>query len=152
MTNILIICGAILIFEIVLCAFNYANTKKKTENNVRVAIINNETERLKLYMNHDFDKIDSRIDKYIDEAGKTYKMNKFEYREADQLYLTEEMMNEMIKAITKDVMKKITPAVLALLQLSYNLDSKEDVISFLYEKIKIYVLTYSLETNADVQD
>lgn len=152
MNNLLMIGILVLLFELIICIFIYKNTKNKIASNLKVAIINNETERLKLYMNHDFEKIDSRIDKYIDDAGKLYKMNNFEYQDIDKLYLTEDMMTKMSRVMVKDVLKKITPAIMDLLKLSYNLDTEEDLISFLYEKIKLYVLSYSLETNADIED
>jgi hypothetical protein len=125
--------------------------KRKIDASIKVASINDTTERLKIYANFDFDKIDERIDRYIDEAGKMYKMNHFEYKDPEDIYLTEDMMNEMIKSIVKDVNKKITPAVLSLLQLSYNINSDTDLTLFLYNKVKLYVLTYSLEANAEVE-
>ena len=79
-------------------------------------------------------------------------MNHFEYKERDQIYLTQEMMDDMIKFMIQDVMKRITPAVFSLLQLSYNINDQQALILFLYEKIKMYVLGYSLDTNREVEE
>lgn len=125
--------------------------KSQHETKIKVALINDKIERLKLYSTFDFEKINDLIDKYINESGKLYKINNFEYKQQDEIYLNEEKMNDMIKTMTKDVMKKITPAVFSLLQLSYNLNTENDLIEFLCEKIKIYVLSYSLEVNVEVQ-
>lgn len=126
--------------------------KNKSSDSVKVAKINDATERLKIYSEYDFDKIDSRIDKYINEAGQTYKINNFEYRDQEELYLNQEDMEKMIKEMTNDVMSRITPAVLSLIELSYNINSNEDLIKLICEKIKVYVLSYSLETNAIIDD
>jgi hypothetical protein len=128
------------------------NTKKKNEANIRVASINDETERIKIYSNFDFDKIDERIDRYVQDAGKLYKLNNFEYQDPEKLYLTEDMMNEMVKSMVKDVMEKVTPAVFSLLRLTYNINNYEELVHFIYEKVKLYVLSYSLETNAEIEE
>lgn len=142
---------AILMIEIPTIIIVMRFIKVQHETKIKVADINSSVDRLRLYSTFDFNKINDMIDRYIDDAGKLYKINNFEYKDPDEIYLNEEAMNDMIKSMTKDVMNKITPAVFSLLQLSYNITTRDDLISFLYEKIKMYVLTYSLETNSDIE-
>ena len=109
-------------------------------------------ERLKLYSTLDFDKIDSRIDTYINDAGNKYKMEHFEYLEPEELYLNEELINDMIRGMIKEVRFKVTPAIIELLRLSYNIESEDDLVKFIYDRVKMYVLNYSLEVNATIED
>lgn len=125
--------------------------KKMSEDNVKIASISDNTERLKIYAGFDFDKIDSRIDKYIQDAGTQYKINHFEYKEQDEIYLNSDEMHNMISEMTKMVLNRITPAVFTLIQMSYNIKDKEELVVFLCEKIKLYVLSYSLEVNGEVE-
>lgn len=147
-----IVAVTIIVMEVIALIALNKHTKNKSKSDLEVIKITDQTERLKLYINHDFDKINDRIDKYINEAGEIYKMNHFEYKERDQIYLTQEMMDDMIKFMIQDVMKRITPAVFSLLQLSYNINDQQALILFLYEKIKMYVLGYSLDTNREVEE
>ena len=126
--------------------------KNKREHELELARLSNDTQRLEIYANFDFDKIDSRISKYIEDTGEQYRMDHFEYIPSDELYLNEEMMNEMIKTMVKDVMKRITPAIMMMLQLSYNINSNDDLIEFLYGRIKLYVFNYSLKVNDVIDD
>lgn len=126
--------------------------KNKREHELELAKLSDNTRRLELYSNFDFDKIDIKISKYIEEAGEQYRMENFEYVPSDELYLNEDMMNEMIRIMTKNVAMKITPAILMLLQLSYNINNEEDLALFLYERSKNYVFNYSLKVNDIVDD
>ena len=141
---------SIIVISICITVIYY--TKKKYEYSIKVATIKDDTERLKLYSEFDFDKIDSRLDKYIDEAGMKYKLDNFEYKAPDEIYLNEEEMQKMIKKMVKDVRKKITPAVLSLIELSYNINEEVELIELLCEKIKLYVLNYSLEVNQEIEE
>lgn len=150
--NVLIITiGVVLAISIWSVTVIY-KSKKERESREKISSDNNETERLKLYAYYDFDKIDEKISKYIDDSGKLYKINNFEYKKPEELYLNELMMNEMIKFMIKDVRKKITPAIYSMLKLTYNVESEEELIEFLYEKIKLYVFSYSLEVNAEIEE
>ncbi len=103
------------------------------------------------YLNYDFSAIDDILNKYIDDAGTNYKIENLGFIDPDQLYLTEDNMNDMIKYMVKQVLKRFSPEFISVLKLSYVIEDDKDVVSFLYEKIKIYVLEYSLETNKDVE-
>lgn len=153
MTNYIIIGVVIIILLIIqVDIWMYIRAKKKmSEDNVRIASISDNTERLKIYAQFDFDKIDSRIDTYIHDAGTQYKLEHFEYKEADEIYINSEEMQNMISSMVKMVMNRITPAVFTLIQMSYNIKDKEELVVFLCEKIKLYVLNYSLEVNRDVE-
>lgn len=150
-TSIVILVGLILA-EIIVVIYAIYDVHQKRKTEIKIASITDATERLKLYANFDFDKIDARINRYIDDAGMEYKIENFEYVEPDQLYLTEEKMNDMIKGMTAKVMIKITPAVFSILQLSYNIRNEKELIEFLYQKIKLYVLNYSFEANAEIEE
>ncbi len=126
--------------------------KKESENAIKVASLEDATERLKIYSEFDFDKIDERIDRYINDAGMKYKIEHFEYKDRDEIYLNQEDMEMMIKEMINEVMKKITPAIFDLIRMSYNVKNQEELIEFLCEKIKLYVLNYSFETNAEIED
>lgn len=151
MNIFIIVIVALLMIEIpsIILVIRYMKIQQDTK--IKVANINSSVERIRLYSTFDFDKINNIIDRYIDDAGKLYKINNFEYKNPEEVYLSEEIMNDMIKSMVTEVMKKITPAVFSLLQLSYNITTRDDLISFLYEKIKMYVLTYSLEVNDEIQ-
>ncbi len=103
------------------------------------------------YFNYDFTAVDKTIDLYIDDAGTKYKIENFGYLDPEELYLNEDKMNDMIRFMVKEVSKRLTPAFVSVLQLSYTINDDKDVVSFLYEKIKLYVLNYSLETNRDIE-
>lgn len=150
--NIIIVVIGLILMELIAISAILYNIKKKREANITVASIADVTERLKLYAEFDFDKIDSRIDKYISDAGIKYKLANFEYKPREELYLTEDLMNEMIKTMLKEVRMKITPAVFDLIRLSYNIVNEAELISFLYEKIKLYVLNYSIEINTEIEE
>lgn len=154
MNNVYYIIGTIIFIVIIIQVdlLLYFKTKKKmSEDNVKVASITDNTERLKIYAEYDFDKIDSRIDKYIQDAGTQYKLEHFEYKEPDEIYINSEEMQNMISSMVKMVMNRITPAVFTLIQMSYNLRDKDELVVFLCEKIKMYVLSYSLEVNKEVE-
>lgn len=148
--TIMVVCISISIY--IICDLIYRIATHKREYQLRILQETNDVEKLKIYTDFDFDKIDIRINKLIEDAGNSYRMENFEYMNPDEIYLTEDIMNRMIRQMTKDVTKRITPAMMSLMKLSYNIENKDDLVEFLYEKIRMYVFNYSLEVNGEVED
>lgn len=148
--TIMVVCISISIY--IICDLIYRIAIHKREYQLRILRETNDVERLKIYTDFDFDKIDIRINKLIEDAGNSYRLENFEYMNPDEIYLTEDIMNRMIRQMTKDVTKRITPAMMSLMKLSYNIENKDDLVEFLYEKIRMYVFNYSLEVNGEIED
>lgn len=148
--TIMVVCISISIY--IICDLIYRIAIHKREYQLRILRETNDVERLKIYTDFDFDKIDIRINKLIEDAGNSYRMENFEYMNPDEIYLTEDIMNRMIRQMTKNVTKRITPAMMSLMKLSYNIENKDDLVEFLYEKIRMYVFNYSLEVNGEIED
>ena len=62
-----IVAVTIIVMEVIALIALNKHTKNKSKSDLEVIKITDQTERLKLYINHDFDKINDRIDKYINE-------------------------------------------------------------------------------------
>ena len=148
--TIMVVCISISIY--IICDLIYRIAIHKREYQLRILRETNDVERLNIYTDFDFDKIDIRINKLIEDAGNSYRLENFEYMNPDEIYLTEDIMNRMIRQMTKDVTKRITPAMMSLMKLSYNIENKDDLVEFLYEKIRMYVFNYSLEVNGEIED
>ena len=82
------------------------------------------------------------IDHLIDESVASYKIMKLEYQ--DDLYISEDIQNEMIEWILRDTLNKISPLVFDKLSLLYNKEIVEDMI---LRKIKYIVMQYTIEVN-----
>ena len=82
------------------------------------------------------------IDNLIDESVASYKIMKLEYQ--DDLYISEDIQNEMIECVLRDTLNKISPLVFDKLSLLYNKETVEDMI---LRKIKYIVMEYTIEVN-----
>ena len=151
MIEVLIVMGALIVMELMFLVFIHIDRNHKSEVELEQARIMSETEKLKFYSEFDFDKIDTRLDKFIKDAGQNYKMNNFEYKDPEEVYLNEEVMNTMIKAMVNEVYERLTPAIIDVMRLSYKIEHVEDIVHILYNKCRDYVLQYSLEVNADIE-
>jgi hypothetical protein len=74
---------------------------------------------------------------------------------SDEPFLNEKDQNEMIRRVTINVYKRITPAIRANISLIYNFDSSnkdEQLINIIAKKVSLLVLEFSLEVNRDLDE
>lgn len=87
------------------------------------------------------------LDKLIEEERDKYVLLKFEFQ--NNLYIKEDMQNEMIKNILTKVMERISPIIYEKLKYIYNQDVLEDIIC---EKVKFSVMDYAIKVNGGYND
>lgn len=87
------------------------------------------------------------LDKIIEEERDKYVLLKFEFQ--NNLYIKEDMQNEMIRIILTKVMERISPIVYEKLKYIYNQNVLEDIIC---EKVKFSVMDYAIKINGGYND
>lgn len=87
------------------------------------------------------------LDKIIEEERDKYILLKFEFQ--NNLYIKEDMQNEMIRIILTKVMERISPIVYEKLKYIYNQNVLEDIIC---EKVKFSVMDYAIKVNGGYND
>lgn len=95
-------------------------------------------------MNVDLDNINNILDKIIDQAFTRYQIMKLGYK--DNLYITEEMQNNIIYELTKNVFVSISDNLVNKLSLIYK---KEYIDDLIVQKIQYVVLNYVIQVNGN---
>lgn len=88
------------------------------------------------------------LDKMIQRELEIYQIYNFPLT-ADDIYVTEEDQNKMVKCILTEVLRKLSPIYLNKLKYIYNEEVMEDII---YQKIRDAVLNFTVEINGQFND
>jgi hypothetical protein len=86
------------------------------------------------------------IDSLIQENLAEYRVLKLE--SVDKLYINEETQNKIFEYVLRKVMYQLSPIYLEKLSYIYNKDRLDEIIT---QKIKMYILDYTVEVNANIR-
>lgn len=95
-------------------------------------------------MSMNIDDVNNILDKVIDQSFTRYQIMKLGYK--DNLYITEEMQNNIIYELTKNVFDSLSDNIINKLSLIYKREYIDDII---VQKIQYIVLNYVIQINGN---
>lgn len=103
------------------------------------------------YYDIDFDAKRDLLDHIIDEEVQIYVIRNIAWQKIEDIYLNDEEQLKIIKEITAIVYsKRLTPAVLSVLQYYYVFNTPAEIQKIVLDRVSIAVLNLSMSTNKKV--
>lgn len=123
------------IIALILCfiSFHYTNEKIKLK-------------KIELYDHIDFKSKEAIIDDIVTNEFNNYKINNPSLVLNDSSPTREETRN-IVVAVSAKCYKKITPAIKTNMALIYNIESEDDIINIIGEKVALLVTQFIVELN-----
>ena len=113
----------------------------RIENDIRSLQLESE----RFYYTVSYDRIEEIIDKIVNDAGTLYIINHHGYVSDDDKIINAEEIQNMAEFMFPEIMFHITPAIESMLRLSVNIDSEDDMMKYIKNKIQLYILKYSID-------
>ena len=93
-------------------------------------------EESKLYSNIDINEVNALLDKYFDDRVKSYMLNNFIKNKVS--YVNAEQKRAMVRDLTKSTILDISELYIYYIKLLHNLNTDDDLTSFIYVMISKY--------------
>ena len=93
-------------------------------------------EESKLYSNIDINEVNALLDKYFDDRAKSYILNNFIKNKIS--YVNTEQKRAMVRDLTKSTILDISELYIYYIKLLHNLNTDDDLTSFIYVMISKY--------------
>lgn len=93
-------------------------------------------EESKLYSNIDINEVNALLDKYFDDRAKSYILNNFIKNKVS--YVNAEQKRAMVRDLTKSTILDISELYIYYIKLLHNLNTDDDLTSFIYVMISKY--------------
>lgn len=93
-------------------------------------------EESKLYSNIDINEVNALLDKYFDDRAKSYILNNFIKNKIS--YVNAEQKRAMVRDLTKSTILDISELYIYYIKLLHNLNTDDDLTSFIYAMISKY--------------
>lgn len=93
-------------------------------------------EESKLYSNIDINEVNALLDKYFDDRAKSYILNNFIKNKVS--YVNAEQKRTMVRDLTKSTILDISELYIYYIKLLHNLNTDDDLTSFIYVMISKY--------------
>lgn len=93
-------------------------------------------EESKLYSNIDINEVNALLDKYFDDRAKSYILNNFIKNKIS--YVNAEQKRAMVRDLTKSTILDISELYIYYIKLLHNLNTDDDLTSFIYVMISKY--------------
>lgn len=93
-------------------------------------------EESKLYSNIDINEVNALLDKYFDDRAKSYILNNFIKNKVS--YVNAEQKRVMVRDLTKSTILDISELYIYYIKLLHNLNTDDDLTSFIYVMISKY--------------
>lgn len=93
-------------------------------------------EESKLYSNIDINEVNALLDKYFDDRAKSYILNNFIKNKIS--YVNAEQKRAMVRDLTKSTILDISELYIYYIKLLHNLNTDDDLTSFIYVTISKY--------------
>ena len=111
---------------------------------------NNDIELLKIHLNTDISEKRLILDNLVQDALNDYVI--FNLGTVDEPYITEDVQQDMLKYIVKNVLLHMTPAIMDNIAIGYPADDIDKLANSIQERAHYFVLQFSIEQNSKDYD
>lgn len=101
-----------------------------------------ELNEINSYFILDFEKAESIINKIVSDTGDVYKVNNPNLFFFVDRKLNKEEIKNMTDYMISEVVRKITPQVEVLIRSTINIQSEEDLLKYIRNKVQLYIIRF----------
>lgn len=141
---------SILAFLVLLYTLHLNTMKSLNHTITEVTNVLYEVQSAKVYSVTDFGAIDQHINDLVQDALDHYKIDHINHKAEDEQYVNRKEAEEMMKYMVGFVSNRITPQKEHLLKMYINIESEEDLLVYISDKVKLSVMNYMIDVNKEI--